>query len=416
MTIRELYFLLSAFGFGVLFTLSVSTLKNRGWRFPYAWFAVATFYMALIAFVMSPIFDDFFYNTRGLFILQHYLTALLAPLIMTAFARISEAIQKITIPTLLIIWLPFLLTLTSYYFLDSQVVNVVCYGLVVVSSVFWANRIWVRVRDYMRSLQNYVEDINVYDISWMKFASVVVSIATIISWGVLVFVSPVSSPSSKPALVSLVLIYCPLAFFLSFMYDKGERYHNFNIKDAPAGELTDNLFELSRTVEKKREVQMKAKKGKKYNNSILASADATAKVVDMDQEGVSKWDSSQPQSSSDAGEVDSETIEKLLNGLESEHGSFFLNKDLSAAHLAKQLKIQRADLSAYFHDKGTTFFDYVERIRVVQSAQMIAKMPDISIDQICYQCGFISKSDFTRSFTSYYHISPNDYRKNISNS
>lgn len=445
---RDFYFFLSSFGFGVLVALAFSDIVRHGWRFPYKWNAIILLYMGCSALSYLPSLDKLYYGMHKLYVLQDILTSLLAPLLMTGITRLSHSVKKLTFPNILFIWTPFLCLLFFFHFApEVKGLLYATYVIMVLCSIYWVNRIWVRVKDYSLSLQDYVTDSKSTDLRWVRIIALFVSVCTIISFGTLVFFSVTSNVVFKPDLIVLVCVYMPVVVTFFSHYSKQDVFSGFDYADVPIGDLSNNLFAM----ESKIEVMRKERKERQTNRSNLMDGIASAKPRNSilpSKEEISRMAASEnvaddpkpelvnerkkqnlfvsklnPEASSAATQtafravIDeddpksmAEYIAKNLAELE-KTTLFYLEKSLTVADLAKQLNVSRTALSTYFHDKGTTFFDYIEELRIIYAAQLLERMPDAGLDMIAFKSGFGSRSTFNRSFVNYFHTNPADYRK-----
>ena len=58
-----------------------------------------------------------------------------------------------------------------------------------------------------------------------------------------------------------------------------------------------------------------------------------------------------------------------------------------------------------------TPLDYLNRIRLERSANILLTNKTVSITELAFNCGFSSPAAFSRSFKSYFNLSPKEYRK-----
>ncbi len=83
----------------------------------------------------------------------------------------------------------------------------------------------------------------------------------------------------------------------------------------------------------------------------------------------------------------------------------------SLPDLARLLNIHPVHLSRefpkHFH---TTLGEYTRAIRIQRALPLLCD-PSLSLTEIAFQCDFADQSHFIRSFRSYYHITPLNYRR-----
>jgi len=87
--------------------------------------------------------------------------------------------------------------------------------------------------------------------------------------------------------------------------------------------------------------------------------------------------------------------------------------DLTLATLAERLKTSRNHLSRILNQKlGTTFYDFVNRYRVVLAGERLAAASNAtSVLDVALDCGFKSKSTFNKAFKAHFGTSPSEYRR-----
>lgn len=89
----------------------------------------------------------------------------------------------------------------------------------------------------------------------------------------------------------------------------------------------------------------------------------------------------------------------------------WLNPTLTLQDLAIALHTNRTYLSEYFNKKlNTTFYDYLNGIRVNHACQILRSEPNLSIIQIGERSGFHSLSTFRRAFEKHKSCTPAEYR------
>lgn len=63
---------------------------------------------------------------------------------------------------------------------------------------------------------------------------------------------------------------------------------------------------------------------------------------------------------------------------------------------------------------GENLYDFIQRIRVEKSANLLLYQPDMSVTEIALHCGFSSSSIFARAFRNRFGMSATSYRKTFS--
>lgn len=90
----------------------------------------------------------------------------------------------------------------------------------------------------------------------------------------------------------------------------------------------------------------------------------------------------------------------------------WLNPSLTLKDLAMALNTNRTYLSEYFNKTlRTTFYDYLNNLRVKYACELLLSEPNLSILQIGEKSGFNSLSTFRRSFEKHMGCTPAKYRR-----
>jgi len=95
--------------------------------------------------------------------------------------------------------------------------------------------------------------------------------------------------------------------------------------------------------------------------------------------------------------------------------------DYISEHLSEEISLETLAAVAcfsmfHFHRIFTAFMgetprDYIERVKLERAANCLCMMPDKSVSEIAFDCGFSSASSFSRSFKKHHRISPSIYLK-----
>ena len=88
----------------------------------------------------------------------------------------------------------------------------------------------------------------------------------------------------------------------------------------------------------------------------------------------------------------------------------YCNPDLKLADLAFAIGTNRTYLSEWFADNDTTFYQYINALRVRHAADLLLST-DNTIKQIQVGSGFSSRTTFSKYFVEYYGCPPTEYRK-----
>lgn len=133
---------------------------------------------------------------------------------------------------------------------------------------------------------------------------------------------------------------------------------------------------------------------------------------------VSSFQSKELFESSDFGEpkiLSSDSVNDKLNSilvLYLDEERPWLNSALTLQDLAIALNTNRTYLSEYFNKTlKTTFYDYLNNLRVKYACELLLSEPNLSILQVGEKSGFNSLSTFRRSFEKHIGCTPAKYRK-----
>lgn len=88
----------------------------------------------------------------------------------------------------------------------------------------------------------------------------------------------------------------------------------------------------------------------------------------------------------------------------------FCNPELSLQDLAVAVGTNRTYLSKWFADNDTTFYNYINKLRVDYAAQLLLTTDD-SVKKIQCDAGFASKTTFRKYFLDCFECSPSEYRR-----
>jgi AraC-like DNA-binding protein len=99
-----------------------------------------------------------------------------------------------------------------------------------------------------------------------------------------------------------------------------------------------------------------------------------------------------------------------------ENEKLFLTPELTLSMVAERLGVHPNTLSEVINRvEQTSFFDYVNSMRVEEFKQLVAKPENqnFTLLSIAYECGFNSKTSFNRNFKNSTGKSPSAYLKEI---
>lgn len=90
----------------------------------------------------------------------------------------------------------------------------------------------------------------------------------------------------------------------------------------------------------------------------------------------------------------------------------YLNPQLKLSDIATLIGTNRSYVSAFFSAEQTTFYDYINRIRINHAKRLLADR-SLRIDDIATDSGYSSRRSFHRVFLAFEKVSPSDYRMNL---
>lgn len=92
----------------------------------------------------------------------------------------------------------------------------------------------------------------------------------------------------------------------------------------------------------------------------------------------------------------------------------FLNSNLTLEKLSQDLDIQKHHLSQCFTlGLNTSFYEYVANFRIRYAMEQIKAGNALTLESLAYECGFNSKTSFTKYFKEYTGMLPSEFRKKI---
>ncbi|HEY9363581.1 MAG TPA: AraC family transcriptional regulator [Chitinophagaceae bacterium] len=94
--------------------------------------------------------------------------------------------------------------------------------------------------------------------------------------------------------------------------------------------------------------------------------------------------------------------------------------DWITSNFEKDLRLSEAALIAGMNENAfsrffslrtrKTFVGFIQELRLQKAAKLLVEN-DMSITQVCYECGYNNVSNFNRQFLNHYHMNPMNYRK-----
>jgi AraC-like DNA-binding protein len=96
-------------------------------------------------------------------------------------------------------------------------------------------------------------------------------------------------------------------------------------------------------------------------------------------------------------------------------GTHVTDPDFSAAHVAEEFDMERANFSRYFkRHTGSTFVEHVSSLRIERARRLLAST-DMPLNEIVRRIGYSDPSAFIRKFRKYIGVTPAAYRENWRN-
>lgn len=89
----------------------------------------------------------------------------------------------------------------------------------------------------------------------------------------------------------------------------------------------------------------------------------------------------------------------------------FLEPDLTRDALSHHLGINRTYLSLYLRSRGTTYYQYINSLRIAYAVRLWRETPDISIVELCRRSGFSSQPTFRKVFKEFVGCLPSEFKE-----
>lgn len=103
-------------------------------------------------------------------------------------------------------------------------------------------------------------------------------------------------------------------------------------------------------------------------------------------------------------------IEERLQTL-CEDKLLFLDPELTRETLCLRLAINRTYLSMYFHQRGTSYYQYINTLRIEYAVRLMQENPQLSIGEVASQSGFRSQPTFRKAFQVVMGCLPSEIKK-----
>lgn len=102
-------------------------------------------------------------------------------------------------------------------------------------------------------------------------------------------------------------------------------------------------------------------------------------------------------------------IEKKLDTI-CEKEQLYLEPDLTRERLCLRLSVGRTYLGLYFQSRGTTFYQYINSLRINHAVKLMQEQPQMSIREISEHSGFRSQTTFRKVFREEMGCLPSEVR------
>ena len=82
---------------------------------------------------------------------------------------------------------------------------------------------------------------------------------------------------------------------------------------------------------------------------------------------------------------------------------------------AQEIGISRYRLTAWLHQRGVKYTEWIAQLRVEEAKRVMAEHPEWSNDAVAQHCGFADRTVLQRTFKNVEGITPQKYLENQSN-
>ena len=107
-----------------------------------------------------------------------------------------------------------------------------------------------------------------------------------------------------------------------------------------------------------------------------------------------------------------DTVLSVIRSVEENYG----DPHLTLESISEELYISKAHLSALFCKiTGNRFSDYLRNLRLDKARELLGRT-DKTVEAIMKECGLRDITSFYKNFSSYVHMTPNEYRKSMARS
>lgn len=367
------------------FTCAITCFFEHRNKFPFGSYELVCISYVLIFVLYIPALNPLWKSTAGS-IIHDLINIAGIPTPMLALTRLSHAVPKMKAKIVLLITVPFAIYPICHHLIGQRWIDTVCLALIIVTVIMWC--IWVlqMSKAYNKAIRNYLSNIEDADIEWVNIW-VIVTTAMIIFWCIRNWAMP--DVNITPLLD--YLLYLPAFVLFAFFYRRHKYLDIWNLM----AEQTSVEIPFTR--------QQALKIVKSSHLDYLENQDSN--YADYNPAAITS-----PTNLHRA--ATNERIRQGLARLE-DRDPFYKQSDLSVQDLAKKLETNRTYLANFFKDNGTSFYEYIENLRLTEAERLMKGDTLISLDAILVKCGFGSRTTFNRAFVRRYGMKPAEYRKSI---
>lgn len=91
------------------------------------------------------------------------------------------------------------------------------------------------------------------------------------------------------------------------------------------------------------------------------------------------------------------------------------DREITLSQAAEVAHMNENAFSRFFSKRTRkTFSGFVQEMRLQKAAKLLIENEELSITQICFECGYNNLSNFNRQFLNYYRMNPVKYKKSFS--
>lgn len=394
--------------------------KNK-FKFPYCWYELVLFYWGSLYFFYLPSLTHY-WNEIHWCIVRDTLNNLGMPVVMLASVRLAHINHRWKRLYPLYISIPIILySILSNLPAVPRAVDITLLGIIAVIAILWARMMIISEKEYNIHLREYLSNTEQSDFGWLNVWSVII-LAVILLWCARNMITPGISIT-----ISLdIIIYIP--GFLIFAY----LYNHFSYFD---------VYEYEKSVEPPAIGPAQKARPDKMAGGLTEPAAVASTPCELNQNAPkpivqespkpitesSPKQEAQPVESGEAKPIESTTvsseptettqavfdrIEQALDKLE-QREPFFLQSDLNIRDLALKIETNRTYLSNYFSSRNTSFYEYIEDLRMKYAVDLMRQNADTSIDLIAARSGFGSRTNFYKAFSRKFNTTPSKYRDDL---